>query len=227
MYDGRGTYDFEAALTDAAERPRQIGPERVYDKRAADAPERETSCWATIVGLFDGGQCRRCESRFDALTEESDWRSGHDGEVLAGKESHRLWHEWKDENQSALTEDDLSCFAVCEPLKGYVPDAGNRVLELAPPTAAQLKRHREKFEPQGKTVADARCKHRAACDEIAALYNLSGDDVERMLHDLRSEGLSVPEIAERCGVPEAKVRMIVRGGRKRGSGARRTGSRSA
>lgn len=107
---------------------------------------------------------------------------------------------------------------------------------VATPTAAQLSAHRERFEPnayRGPSAEErrlrikARAAHREACDEIAHLYNFTGEDIGRMVSELRREGHSVPEISERCGVPEGNVRMIVRGGQKRGSGARKTTARRA
>jgi hypothetical protein len=118
--------------------------------------------------------------------------------------------------------------SACRPPEGYDLEAGHRALELAPPTPAQLKRHREKFEPpEGRKYADARRWHKIACDEVARLYSLSSGDIERTAIELRGKGVSVPEIAERCGLPEGKVRMIVRGAQRRGSGVRKTTARSA
>jgi hypothetical protein len=118
--------------------------------------------------------------------------------------------------------------ATCRPPKGYDLEPDHRILELVPPTPAQLKRHREKFEPpEGRKYADARLRHRAACDEVARLYSLTSGDIEQIAFGLRSKGASVPEIAERCGLPQGKVRMIVRGAQKRGSAAQKTTARSA
>jgi len=119
-------------------------------------------------------------------------------------------------------------FAACRPKDGYDIDPEHRVPELVPPTPAQLQRHLEKFmPPEGRKYADARRLHRIACDEVASLYKLASDDIERFASELRREGASVAEIAKRCGVPERKARMIVRGARRRGSGREKLSARSA
>lgn len=121
-----------------------------------------------------------------------------------------------------------ACFAACRPKDDYDLDPEHRVLELVPPTPAQLQRHREKFmPPEGRKYIEARRLHRIACDEVASFYKLASDDIERLALELRREGASVAEIAKRCGVPERKARMIVRGARRRGSGREKLSARSA
>jgi hypothetical protein len=78
--------------------------------------------------------------------------------------------------------------AVCQPPKDYDLDPDHRILELVPPTPAQLQRHREKFvPPEGRKYIDARRFHRAACDEVARFYSFASEDIEQMVSELRSK----------------------------------------
>lgn len=160
---------------------------------------KRSSPLPAIVGLFDGNYCRRCEARFSITRDE--------------KDEHREWHEWLDEQgrieQPTRADELVYYLTACVPPKGYVPDG--EVLPLAPPTRAQLDKHRKLFEPQGVTFSEQRRQHAAAVDEVARLYGLAGEDLERMIRDARDEGLSVPEIADRCGVPQGTVRRVVLG----------------
>jgi hypothetical protein len=149
---------------------------------------------STIVGLFDGNLCRRCEVRFPLLSDPD------------GQREHRDWHQEQDElaaSASYSREDDLAYFGNLRPPAGYRPDAGRRVVRLEPPTREQLANQRANFHP-GKNWAD----HERACDETAALFGLTG----KTPLELRREGKSLGQIAELTGVPLKRVRQLVRAG---------------
>jgi len=132
--------------------------------------------------------------------------------VISGKTAHRRWHEEIDERQAAASfsrEDDLLYYDSLRPPVGYKPDEGREIVPLEPLTLSRLEGHRKWFEPP-KDKLEALRQHRQACDEVAALFGLTGDSLKRMVLDLRRQGRSFSEIAEETGMSLKDVRELAR-----------------
>jgi hypothetical protein len=174
-----------------------------WDKKAVGSV-RPPAELPAIIGLFDGSFCRRCETRFAGMSQDD-------------RNEHREWHEWMDEN---LRRDELT-----PELENHVYDAlsdrtprfkpEGRLLRLVVPNHKELERHRTKFMPLKATVqnrvrAEAQRWHTEAVDRVARIFGIAGNDLERMVLDLRKEGMTSDEISEQTGVPVRSVAMILK-----------------
>lgn len=187
-------YDLKTALAGAESSPSIAA--RSYDVFTGEG-ERGGSL-PTIVGLWDGNYCRRCNCVFP----------------LSGKQArleHREWHEWKDQNQAISTPelDEQASYASLRPLAGYKPDEGAKVVSLQSVNRKTLVTHRTKFEPRGQSFSKARKLHRESCDEVAKAFGLTADSLGGMVIELRREGLDVAGIAERTGASAKQVRALL------------------
>jgi hypothetical protein len=214
-------YDFEAAFSAA-------GTKRVSHER---------SSLPSIIGLFDGNRCRRCDAVFPLLDAScvdlstrsyADilvmWDEGasyakiaektgvpeQDVRLVLAKVEHREWHEGQDELRAASSysrKDELAYYANLRPLAGYKPDG--KVVPLEPITKRRLDAHEKNFAPPSSAKAAARAAHKKACEEVAALFGLSGDSLKVMVLDLRRQGYSVDDIAKETGMGEGDVKSVL------------------
>jgi hypothetical protein len=169
---------------------------------------RPPSVLPAIIGLFDGSLCRRCDTRFFGLS-------------LDDKDVHREWHEWMDENprRDEITPELEELFYDVLAVGGLVPAGfkpeGRLVDDLAAPNHKEIERHRTKFMPPKATVqnrvrAEAQRWHVEAVDRVARIFGVAGNDLEKMVLDLRRAGMTSDEISEQTGVSARSVAMILK-----------------